>query len=533
MGQPAAGRIQRSSSESGNLRKVVKSGGTGRQSLNAQPPLQWFDDRRGSVLKHPDTRGADADRHQADPRTPRSACSTPRATHRRSLSQSSLTSRGAGGRSSVTGPKMALQNRSEEPCAPSSVPVFLSGGGAASMRVDRAVERAPERVARPADVGAAPRAATPTEVTPSTCSKPTPKPSGQGGSEITAEVSSLVETLEAVRAQALASGGRLPRAVEAAASALEPLLRLRDVTGAFAFDVSLMPWLPQLLAVFRTVLHTAVDGGRSKAQAGIGATDVDGSIAGADDCAAGMGAAAATAAAAAAAAMVALGGSSGGTDFKLDADAKGDRAIRSASLFLECEALRKRVRQLDAQLLEAKAAEKSWRQMVDELRHDKIELTEKVRSLERDASTDCSLDGGATTCRRDSDLSVASDATGEWIAKRMCDIDSENRAFRAETKMAEERMGELAALIRTALEDDPKRGHAPAPLRSAAALREDGDGREVARRGGSTTPRSRGAGTYLRARKSLAQQPGPRDANNTVAQADRFGLSDGSGCSDE
>ena len=53
----------------------------------------------------------------------------------------------------------------------------------------------------------------------------------QPSEDIYDQVSSLVEELKSARARALAAGGQLPRAVEAAASALEPLLRLRDVTG--------------------------------------------------------------------------------------------------------------------------------------------------------------------------------------------------------------------------------------------------------------------------------------------------------------
>jgi hypothetical protein len=80
--------------------------------------------------------------------------------------------------------------------------------------------------------------------------------------EIFDEVSSLVEELQAVRNSTLAAGGKPSRAVEAAASALEPLLKLRNVTGAAAAgDLRQLPWLPQLLSIFRNVLHTAADSG--------------------------------------------------------------------------------------------------------------------------------------------------------------------------------------------------------------------------------------------------------------------------------
>jgi len=90
--------------------------------------------------------------------------------------------------------------------------------------------------------------------------------------EIYDEVSSIVEELQAVRNSALAAGGKPSRAVEAAASALEPLLKLRSVTGgAVAGDLRQMPWLPQLLSIFRNVLHTAADGsaGSPTARSGV------------------------------------------------------------------------------------------------------------------------------------------------------------------------------------------------------------------------------------------------------------------------
>ena len=135
------------------------------------------------------------------------------------------------------------------------------------------------------------------------------------------QVSSLlVEELEAARARAMAAGGQLPRAVEAAASALEPLLRLRDVTGA-ACDLTAMPWLPQLLSVFRNVLRTAV-GGVVRADAA------------ASDSAQGV-AAAAQAAAAAAAAISALGAGPQGLS-RMESDVLRDQLKKTGFSAQDC-----------------------------------------------------------------------------------------------------------------------------------------------------------------------------------------------------
>eukprot|EP00930_Biecheleria_cincta_P059386 TRINITY_DN45124_c0_g1_i1.p1 TRINITY_DN45124_c0_g1~~TRINITY_DN45124_c0_g1_i1.p1 ORF type:complete len:417 (-),score=88.49 TRINITY_DN45124_c0_g1_i1:91-1293(-) len=83
------------------------------------------------------------------------------------------------------------------------------------------------------------------------------------------DISSLVEELFALivdsksnsaGASAASQGSKLPRPLEAAAAALEPLLLLRDATGSLEWNLELMPWLPQLLTVFRNVMRTSVHG---------------------------------------------------------------------------------------------------------------------------------------------------------------------------------------------------------------------------------------------------------------------------------
>jgi len=464
--QQHAARIQRSCSE-GSLRKPP---GTSKPSTALRKMqkagLEWFDDRvgLGALGRLPDSnKPFDIGFGQADLATPRSAAAattpiaTPRdsAAPRRSNSQASLVGR----------PRPAAS------CEP------RKGGSEGFPPAGVEVEAKVGSERRPSDVG-------------------------KRSTAIFAEVSSLVDELEAARGRALASGGKLPRAVEAAASALEPLLRLRDVTGGgFAFDVAQMPWLPQLLSVFRTVLHTAVIGVGAKARAGTGEDESAPNA----DVPGGMDGAAATAAAAAAA-MVALGGSSGGTESTIDT-VTGPVV---SELALECEMLRARVRQQDEELDRAQEMAQRLQRKVDELQCERDELLRSVKHLEQMAYT--GVGGCSSGDRRDSDTGVAP-AGCEWMLKRMTDMDVENHAFRAETRDAEERMGELAALIQGALEDDSRRPSAVMLQRTPTGGRDDGDAQRetVPRKGGSTTPRSGGMNPYPRARKSLTQPPGPRD----------------------
>ena len=210
------------------------------------------------------------------------------------------------------------------------------------------------------------------------------------------QVSSLVEELEAARARAMAAGGQLPRAVEAAASALEPLLRLRDVTGA-ACDLTAMPWLPQLLSVFRNVLRTAVGG--------VGATRSDTSGV---DSAQGV-AAAAQAAAAAAAAISALGA--------------GPQGLSR----MESDILRDQLKKQDSQLKIAKQRE--------------IELQQKLEEVQKD---------------RDKLLKKESDS-GNWFAKRVVDLEREASEWNAERQSVDVRISQLVDIVSAALEDKPKR----------------------------------------------------------------------------
>lgn len=206
------------------------------------------------------------------------------------------------------------------------------------------------------------------------------------------QVSSLVEELEAARARAMAAGGQLPRAVEAAASALEPLLRLRDVTGG-ACDLTAMPWLSQLLSVFRNVLRTAVGGVAADASASDSAQGV---------------AAAAQAAAAAAAAISALG-----------AGPQGSR--------MESEVLRDQLKKQESQLKIAKQRE--------------IELQQKLDEVQKE---------------RDRLLNKESDG-GNWFAKRVVDLEREASEWNAEKQSVDARISQLMDIVSAALEDKPRR----------------------------------------------------------------------------
>lgn len=241
--------------------------------------------------------------------------------------------------------------------------------------------------------------------------------------EIYEEVSSLVEELEAARARALATGGHLPRAVEAAATALEPLLRLRDVTGAFQCDLSLMPWLPQLLAVFRNVLRTAVDGvGVSPLRPGGGMPTM------CADSGAGSGTHGAAAAAAAAAAAMAALGTAGCTTLQ-------------GNSYVE-EELRERARKQDLALEESRMRELRLRQELQDLQQDHQALLNRVMDLER----------RRPHTHNDEAKGMVDVKEASWLTRRVSELERENDSWREERRTTEEQIGELVMTVSAAFE---------------------------------------------------------------------------------
>jgi len=219
--------------------------------------------------------------------------------------------------------------------------------------------------------------------------------------EIHQEVSSLVEELEAARLVALKAGKELPKPIEVAASALEPLLRLRDVTGAFACDLTAMPWLPQLLTVFRNVLRTAVDAGHQSEEL---LTNADSGAGGASGNARGAAAAqaAAQAAAAAAAAMAAL----------------GSQQMQPHGT-AECQKLREQLRHQDAELKQYKQREAQLQKDLEELRRERDRLAKE---------------GGK-----------------DALARRVADLEHENEAWNSEWNSVEARVNGLVGMVGSAL----------------------------------------------------------------------------------
>jgi len=248
-------------------------------------------------------------------------------------------------------------------------------------------------------------------------------PQSRRDCEIYQEVSSLVDELEAARARALATGGHLPRAIEAAATALEPLLRLRDVTGAFQCDLSLMPWLPQLLAVFRNVLRTAVDGvGVSPLRPGGGMPTM------CADSGAGSGThGAAAAAAAAAAAMAALG-------------TAGCTTLHGGS-YVE-EKLRARAKHQEQALEESRMRELRLRQDLQDLQRDHQALLHRVVELERRRPHSYNEEA----------KSMADTKEASWLTRRVSELERENDSWREERRTAEEQIGELVRTVAAAVE---------------------------------------------------------------------------------
>jgi len=246
--------------------------------------------------------------------------------------------------------------------------------------------------------------------------------------EIYQEVSSLVNELEAARARALASGGHLPRAVEAAATALEPLLRLRDVTGAFQCDLSLMPWLPQLLAVFRNVLHTAVDGVGVSSMGPCGGMPTM-----CADSGAGSGTHGAAAAAAAAAAAMAALGTAGCTTLHGGSHVEGE--------------LRARAKQQEQALEESRMRELRLRQDLQDLQRDHQALLLRVVELERRRPHARNEEEQRNMARNMADIKEAS-----WLTRRVSELERENNSWREERRTTEEQIGELIRTVAAAVE---------------------------------------------------------------------------------
>jgi len=246
-------------------------------------------------------------------------------------------------------------------------------------------------------------------------------PQSRQDSEIYQDVSSLVDELEAARARALASGSHLPRAVEAAATALEPLLRLRDVTGAFQCDLSLMPWLPQLLAVFRNVLRTAVDGVRvSPMRPGCGmptmCTDSD----------AGSETHGAAAAAASAVGISAL-------------ETAECTTLQGGSCVTE--ELRARAKQQEQALEESRVRELHLQRELHDLQQDHQTLLHRVVELERRMSY-----------TQNEAKSMVDIREASWLTRCVSELECGNDSWREESRATEEQIGELVRTVAAAVE---------------------------------------------------------------------------------
>eukprot|EP00927_Polykrikos_kofoidii_P062962 TRINITY_DN57774_c0_g1_i1.p1 TRINITY_DN57774_c0_g1~~TRINITY_DN57774_c0_g1_i1.p1 ORF type:complete len:472 (+),score=64.44 TRINITY_DN57774_c0_g1_i1:151-1566(+) len=248
-------------------------------------------------------------------------------------------------------------------------------------------------------------------------------PSSRKEQDLYGEVSSLVKELETARSQAASSGGFSSRALETAVSALEPLLRMRDVTGAFACDLSVMPWLPQLLSVFRYILHSAAEGTELSPRMSR-LTNAD--------CGAG-GAGACTNIAAALSVAASLGSRRVGSD--------------SASVS-ELETLRGAVEQHKAELCEYELRETRLRQELQDAEREREELRRRVWDLESGGKVFGlpSSNSPRSMCSTDMDA--------QWLVRRVTELERENFAWRSEIRTTEERVGELVGIVQAAVEDE-------------------------------------------------------------------------------
>lgn len=206
------------------------------------------------------------------------------------------------------------------------------------------------------------------------------------------QVTRLVEELEGARAKAETFGGRASRAVEAAALALEPLLRLRDVTGGFPSDMAQMPWLPQLLMVFQNILRCAVSGDHLVRPPSC--------VASAADSGAGV-------------------GSSGGASSPSSSDT-----------------LCNFIRQQEILLSEARQKERAWAQEMVDLRRERDALQQRLAEAQRSAARSQSQQGDT-----------------KWLAQRVLELEREKSEWTLERKAAEEQVHDLVGLVRTAIEE--------------------------------------------------------------------------------
>lgn len=428
-----------------------------------QPQLLWFDDRRRASACGSAAGGGSAS-GRAGGRRPSSAApsaaTTPRSVVSRSLSESvSVTPMATPRCSRGSKPKDQSYSKAKDQSlkqfmkADALIQWYMGEGSA-----DESGKEALRGRAQPSQ----PRRISRTSSAISLCST--------SGTDLHGEVSSLVDELEAARARAVTDGGRPPRAVEAAAAALEPLLRLREV-GATC-DLSAMPWLPQLLDVFRSVLHSALDGSLD------GSRDEEGE--GAD-------------AAAQFAMLVSAADSFGlpvplaeafGTEdcevsFTSDSASDGTAgAAKAAELQSELELLQRRVREQDAQLSAAFHTEAELRRSCEAMRRERDELRLKACALEAAAAVS-SHSGAAEVAR--------GEQAGSELLQRLAELEAENRAFRAQEADAEDRLATLMGFVEAAVQAD-----AAVPARQRPSAKQGGSPRRPRSRTPSASPKKAG-----------------------------------------
>lgn len=179
----------------------------------------------------------------------------------------------------------------------------------------------------------------------------------------------------------------------------------------------------------------------------------------------------------------------------------------TAALLLECEALRRRTREQELELSELRDTTGKLRREAEELRTDRDFLSERVRDLQ--AVSPSSFRG------RDGGSSPGSEEPGspEWLTRRVADLECENRAFRAESRSAEERMVELVSLVRAAIDDDPRPSSPTTPAKGSPTSSRAARG-ERARAAREVSP----VGSSSTARRD-EQAPRPEDAATAPTRA--------------
>lgn len=267
--------------------------------------------------------------------------------------------------------------------------------------------------------------------------------------ELNERVTALVDELESARANITSSGVQIPRALEAAGSALGPLVRLKQVTGDFP-DLALMPWLPQLLSVFEHVLHTAVS--RVENSQSVNPTQVSAQTSGVvarpsvlPDSGAGDTAAGGTAIGKA----PSCGSARKTCDSMCHANPTHTGAQATEARVAELEAkikrLQEQVHEQTDMLNECEARERQWAEQVADYRQREEDWVSDLSGLRQQRDTLLEEQALYRSVLNVDDMST--------LKHRVIELERQSSEWRSEHQIADDKLNELVSIVRAAVED--------------------------------------------------------------------------------